>query len=283
MKTLRIKLLSLLYPIFWISCSNAGIGEKNYPFELVMEEYLLPQKCSFTDLQPDSVYLINSLKEWEEHVICIENNSIPEINFSKKSLLIASGIPEYGIKNLSSQLWQISKDSCRLFLDADPDPINPTKSWFIAKQVKKLSSHTKISLIKNLAESYPIKLQFTDYNPDESSCIWKELEYDYPKFDNSKILIIDNSRILRDYIECSEDDYPTIDFDKNILLVAYGVANNGIRRIEKSLEQTAESVIKLNIDIECNQMEVMTQWLVAIKTKRFSADKKINLSTTIKY
>ena len=60
--------------------------------------------------------------------------------------------------------------------------------------------------------SYKTTVDITDYSLAENSCILKNVKAD-------TLYIIKSTDVFNNYIVCSENDFPIIDFEKNILLL----------------------------------------------------------------
>ena len=127
------------------------------------------------------------------------------------------------------------------------------------------------------------KILFREYSLDGTSCLWTNFDYDYTVFNSGKILIINSNEKLENYINCTSGNYPEINFDNYSLIIAWGVANNGIRNVEKQLSQMSSNQYSLIVTIELKPIEVMTKWMAAIFVDKLSDNTNITLSTNIIY
>jgi hypothetical protein len=136
----------------------ASCGKKESTEEIPFTEYSWAYTdCQWTDPGSDnSVIIINSKTELEKHLICTEN-SYPEIDFSKHTLLSASGLGAFSVENAS--LFQNSKDEYKLEVAVMEAHIthelsNRVHTWHIAIVAPKISDAAKINLKVNVKELY---------------------------------------------------------------------------------------------------------------------------------
>lgn len=125
-------------------------------------------------------------------------------------------------------------------------------------------------------ESYPKDIPFTIYSLEGTSCQWKEVDSD----DVISILAIINSvEELETYMECiGEHDYPPIDFSKNTLLLAYGLAPSSIVYVGcDALQQISEQHYQMNIDLLTSDLTVLTPWQVPIIIEKLSEGCSVDL------
>ena len=127
------------------------------------------------------------------------------------------------------------------------------------------------------------EIPFTEYSLAETSCYWTniDIDYEYTSFNREEVLIINSNETLKNYVNCTIDNYPEINFDKYSLIAAWGIANNGISNIGKQVMQTGNGLYVFNVVIELNQAEVMTEWQVAVLVDKLPDNAKIALSAKI--
>jgi len=88
------------------------------------------------NMQQDSIYVINIKKEFEKFFTC-ENN--PQIDFSKKTVLIASGGTKNGISNISTEL-SFENSIYSLFVDITLNDAAVAQGWHIAVITNKINT-----------------------------------------------------------------------------------------------------------------------------------------------
>ena len=130
-------------------------------------------------------------------------------------------------------------------------------------------------------QDYPIEIPFTEYSLAGTSCQWRNFDYDYTNFNNGEILVINSNEQLENYINCTIGNYPEINFETSSLIIAFGVANNGIYNIEKQLIQIGNSQYNLNATIKLKYTEVLQEWLIVIIVDKLSNDTMVTLLTEI--
>jgi hypothetical protein len=127
--------------------------------------------------------------------------------------------------------------------------------------------------------NYPIDISFTEYSLDGTGCQWTNLNYD------ENIVVINNVEELEQYLECSGESFPPIDFTKNSLLLVSGEKQNGIHRLDiENFVQTSKNQYKLEVTVSLNDDISNKQWHFALILKKISFDDNIGLNlTTIAY
>ncbi|NDP22423.1 MAG: hypothetical protein GZ091_15265 [Paludibacter sp.] len=111
--------------------------------------------------------------------------------------------------------------------------------------------------------SYNKTIDVTDYSLAGSSCTWKNVE-------KSTLYLIKSSDDFSNYLVCSGNDYPVIDFSKNSLLLVHGTNLSGIQSIERQLQQFEKDKYKLRISIVSNAATVVQSWTVAVLIPKVS-------------
>jgi len=121
---------------------------------------------------------------------------------------------------------------------------------------------------------YPIEVPFTEYLLIGTSCQWVNLNYD------DKIIIINSAEELRSYIDCSDGNYPEIDFAKKSLLMAKGMSDSGISNsVIKALMQFEHDHYELGVELEFNNLPVETPWQVSIVVDKIDMISVVDLKT----
>lgn len=124
---------------------------------------------------------------------------------------------------------------------------------------------------KNTSQDYPIKISFKEYSLSETSCQWKD-------FASNQVIIINSDEKLSDYIVCIDNDYSKIDFSKHSLLLARGVATNGIRYIDIEFLQESVNSYTMNVNIHTFMTMEAPPWLVSIVTPNIDNEATITLN-----
>jgi hypothetical protein len=69
---------------------------------IVVSTIFTMKNCRLINLLPDTVYIINSNEELANYINC--ENDLPQIDFSKQTLLVTCGRAPNGISNITSEL-----------------------------------------------------------------------------------------------------------------------------------------------------------------------------------
>lgn len=120
---------------------------------------------------------------------------------------------------------------------------------------------------------YNTKVNITDYSLAGSSCTWKNAE-------KNKLYIIKSEDAFNNYIVCSENDFPAIDFERSSLLLVHGSNLSGIHSIERQLEQLEKNKYNLKISIVSNASAVVQSWNVAILVPRLTDEAEFSMEVT---
>jgi len=119
-----------------------------YPQNISFTEYSLNEtSCQWQNLPYDEkVIIINSSEELEKYISCAEG-SYPVIDFSKHSLLLASGKTGYGICEITAKsLQQLSPDKYELHIEITLNDAADIKEWATALIIKKLKGENDVEL-----------------------------------------------------------------------------------------------------------------------------------------
>jgi len=108
-----------------------------------------------------------------------------------------------------------------------------------------------------------------------TSCHWINLAHD------NNLIIINSKEELKNYINCTDDNFPEIDFSEHTLLIASGIINQGISSITKKLQLTSPYIYQLNMEILLNDTTVMQNWVVALVINKISDNSRIKLNIKI--
>jgi len=119
---------------------------------------------------------------------------------------------------------------------------------------------------------YPIEVSFTEYSLSETSCQWINLTY------NEKLIIINSNEELEKYIACTDGDYPAVDFNKNSLLIASGIAPSPVSRKNcRSLQQFSEQNYIMEVGLSLGIAGVASNWQISIIIDKLNGVSAIEL------
>ena len=275
--------------------TGSGPGEEPepivYPIDVPFTEYTLSETCQWKNLDYDEkVIIINSDRELGIYTAC-EGGNYPEIDFEKQTLLLASGSASRGVEKITvNHLQQLSENDYKLSIElllCDSDTTAAEK-WILALITEKISSE---SMVKLTIAEYPIEIPFEEYcihwapYLSEFSC-WKNLNHDDYAPDyvwGGKLSVVNSDEELKNYLICPED-YPTIDFSRQTLVLASGITSScpvavrDIGFIKNSANQYA-----LKATISCGFAQTGEYWCFAIFMPKIEDDANVLLSITYKY
>jgi len=281
MKTrfIEFTVLLLIFTVVFSSCKKPE-PEPNYPIKISFEEYSLEgTQCQWTNLPyNDEVIVINSNNELKKYITYAEKN-YPEIDFSKYSLLLASGKPNNGVLNIiTTDLQQHSSDKYSLSIGITLSDTTANTTWFTALIVKKLNKGSKVGLSASFTEQeivYPIDVPFREYSLEGTRCKWKNMGYPYI----NNVYMINNNEELENYILCNNDDYPAIDFSKYTLLLVYGYSVGQPAIVSETIfTKNGKDKYTLDLTVFKGLLTSPSVWFYAILTSRISSETMIELN-----
>lgn len=118
------------------------------------------------------------------------------------------------------------------------------------------------------------RIPFETFSLSGTGCEWVVLGYPH----DSEVIVINSLKELENYITCSgEGNIPTIDFSQHTLLLARGVTPYNNRATIKQLQQSPNRAYVMNIGLDPNLGAVITNWRVAIVTKKLVEGEKVQL------
>jgi hypothetical protein len=118
----------------------------------------------------------------------------------------------------------------------------------------------------------PKEISFTEYSLAGTSCQWTNIDY------GDKVVVINSNKELEQYVTCTEGSYPEIDFSKNTLVLASGVAGGGIAEITPMLSSisTNKFILHMNILLDFTAL-AWQNWTISIIVPKMPDGVKINL------
>jgi hypothetical protein len=119
-----------------LTASQCGGNEPEHVIIPITNFNIQNYGCSTETMQSNSVYVINSEEEFAEYYNC---ETDPQIDFSKKTLLVTYGYATYGISNIATEL---SKKDNVYFLTVDITLGDATvvERWHIAVIADKINT-----------------------------------------------------------------------------------------------------------------------------------------------
>jgi hypothetical protein len=274
-KLLKIPALLLLFAVgLAFSCKPE---EPKYPIDIASTEYSLEgTSCQWTNLPyDDKVIIIISNNELEQYL----KGVYPTIDFSKKTLLLATGKTNNGISAIIlKDLQQRSSDKYSLGVEIILNDTIYARNWLKALVIDKMSEGSIVNLNISLKETiieYPINVPFENYSLEGSNCKWKR----YPWGDlGNEIVIINSKEELEKYIDCSDqNNYTEIDFSKNTLLFVYGCFPTSHTLTNITLQQYSTCYYEMKIMLIQGVLQVVSPWYVPIIVRKIMDDIDINL------
>ena len=249
-----------------------------YPQNISFTEYSLNEtSCQWQNLPYDEkVMIINSSEELEKYISCTEG-SYPAIDFTKHSLLLASGKLNKGILSITAKnLQQLSSNKYELSIEAEGYS-SILHKWNAAILVDKLSEESYVGLKVNCIEieiDYPIDIPFEEYSLAGTSCQWILHSFSSP----DAVVVINSNEELEKYITCSDGNYPQIDFENYSLIRATGTAPSSPAEIlHKQLRQISDNEYSLHLNISMGNHHTIARWSFAVIVSKLSQNTTIEL------
>jgi hypothetical protein len=156
------------------------------------------------------------------------------------------------------------------------------QKWQILTAAALLSVSLLTAGITGCGKSSKINLEipFTEYSLAYAGCQWTNLGYD----SKSKVNVINSETEVEKHLTCTEgESFPEIDFAKNTLLLARGIATSGVGKITGSFYQSYANQYSLNIKISLGITAVMQPWSIGIVVSKLPVNVKINLNVLSSY
>jgi hypothetical protein len=123
----------------------------------------------------------------------------------------------------------------------------------------------------------PIEISFTEYSLAETFCQWINLIKDYDYVGNSKVIAINNTTELEEYVNCTAGAFPEIDFSKNTILLVYGTSPQVVSTIDTVLSKYSTIKYELNITVFMGNGMMLEDWRISILVPKIPSVATINL------
>jgi len=238
-----------------------------FPQDIVFTEYLLNgTECRWVNLpNNEKVVVINSQAEMKEYINC-STGSYPEVDFSKHTLLLASGGCPKGVVGVSAQkLTQHSSEKLSMELEVTLYENADKNTWAAAFIVEKLNKNSKVKLNITTNEKevvYPIDIPYKVYSLEGSSCDWN-FGTTYPY----QYSIINSDEKLKQFFNCSYPaNYPKIDFLKQTLILVYSWGGQNFEKHVDSVsfQQIEKQKYKMEVYITRTNIINSSKWQASI-------------------
>jgi hypothetical protein len=274
---LKLTVIVLLFAAIFSSCRD----KHEYPVEISFTEFWLDETLGhWTNLAYDeTVVVINSNEEFKKYITCTDEIPI-DIDFSKNSMLIASGSLKNSVYATPLKLQQLAGKHYKLDLEIALDPEVDSEQWTIALvTTKKITKASTVELsINDFNLEYPIDVPFELYF-ERGGCGY------YPECNESGVIIINSKEKLESYFHdidrfaCIEKGLPIIDFSNYSLLFIRGSCflQSFVNNI--SLKKMSSNNFEWNIDI-LGWQEDGFHWTDAILIKKINSNCIIDVNVS---
>ena len=123
----------------------------------------------------------------------------------------------------------------------------------------------------------PTDVPYMEYSLWGTECNWQ-----LPDGNNSVIIVNSDEELKRYIASESGEGYPTVDFTKYTMIIAYGYTARGIYdTYVESLQQTSETEYTLNINVVTTDAETTEKWTKALLVDKFNRVYNINLNVDV--
>jgi len=146
-----VAILCIVCALFFAASGCKGEIAEEIPFSIYSNDGKEGEEGSGLDLAwkglsfDNKVIIVNSREEMEKY-IAGDIGDYPDIDFSRYTLLLASGETSNGIFSCVDKFRQISLDEYRLDVEIVLDDTTIIGKWQVALTTNKLSSFSKINL-----------------------------------------------------------------------------------------------------------------------------------------
>jgi len=256
--------------------------EIEYPIDVSFTEYsLLDTDCQWTNLSyNDKVLIISSTEELKKYISCTEG-SFPAIDFSKHTLLLASGKTANSIyETTAKKLQQLAENNYQLEIETVLNSTTIPEEWCITLVVSKISENSSVGLNVTCKDSgYPIDIPF-EVIPT-STIFWQPYPGVFSLEDDCfghDLIMINSFEEMEAYF-FKNNFIPDIDFSKYTLLLAR--CHNLKEIVNYFIESFAnfspkDYSLKILIDTRSEAL-VTGRFEAAILTGKLNADVNVEL------
>jgi hypothetical protein len=150
---MKRKILIITAILLILEGGFSSCKDKNEPVEIPFTEYYLTgTQCQWTNIDYNSkVIIINSSADLEKYMSCTEG-TYPEIDFSKQTLLLASGDAGKVIHTITKKLQKLSKNKYKLYIEIIPSdaPVALPTKWEVGLIIDKLNKESNVELVVSI-------------------------------------------------------------------------------------------------------------------------------------
>jgi hypothetical protein len=165
MKTLKTLLFIMIIAANYTGCTEnhsdnndaQDIDDATVSYtDVTLSDFVLPTGYNWQNLQPDSVYLFNSLQELAPYI-----TGTVAVDFEKQSLLTVQGWVTNGIERIDKQWQEISAGEYQLNISIMLNKTMEAPLWTVSILVSKISGDARIELLINGKENIPENISLT--------------------------------------------------------------------------------------------------------------------------
>jgi len=239
------------------------------------EEYSLSETlCHWKNFQPTAyngyeIIIINSNEHLEQYISCAGSN-YPEMDFSKSSLLLVSGLSLQAVGNIVCENFlQLSANEYEMTIEIPLYKHYNSVGW-----ERYLEERWYIAIIsKKIDEGSNVTINITEV---ETSCKVENLN-----FWDDFLYVINSNEELEYFLDCTDNTgFLNIDFSKHTLLMANGSTLNVLKNINSWLTKLDENTYVFEIDIEITAFTASSRWIVKSLIKKIPPDAVVLLNVT---
>jgi len=267
------------------SCSDNDDDGEIYPKTINYSELSLEnnnidaeQVCAPIE---HTLYLINSDKELVPFIKEDDTNKFWNIDFSKYTLLIMSGISNSNIESLDKQLIQNSIKDYELNIKIDKGGFGSIEPWSITLLIPKVAKNIEING-KITYDEKSIPLLFDRENDFESNIIDLSMENNNITAkqlmiaNENKLSVINSDEELMPFIrDKNTAQFWNIDFSKYTLLIIGGNTAVTIGDINIQFEYIADVSYIFNVSVSLGMGQSPESWIKAILVNKIPTNAKI--------
>ena len=109
-------------------------------------------------------------------------------------------------------------------------------------------------------------IPYMEYSLWGTSCEWQ-----FPSQENGVIVVNSDDELSRYIVSESGDSYPSVDFEKYTMIIAYGYCLNGIAyKSVESLKRVSDTELEIEIHLSTDLTDVVEPWTFALLVDKWS-------------
>ena len=136
-------------------------------------------------------------------------------------------------------------------------------------------------------EPYPADIAMEQFSIAGSGYVWNLFECNGEvDCTNTKLFVVNSCEEMKRYLsememeESASDDCPDIDFTKQTLLLASGIATSGLSGIAGKLQQLSPAEYRLDVALTLNRATIVEPWVIAFITDKLEEENTVGLNAT---